>query len=208
MTQEPRKIVKGHRLVENRSRRRVLAAGLTGTALTVAGRRVSATTPPTPPPGRPTDDDVQLLQFAQRVELTARDLYQVALDEGAAGDRDRVIQTCRDNHRAFADSLSAILGTDGNGRRDNGLFDELSGGFTTSDLPAVAEAGFALESSAVATHTNLLGRLAGVDGARTIAAILTSESRMCTVLADLQGLGDDDAALFDNGAVSLAQAEG
>ena len=162
------------------------------------------------PPERPTDVDVALLGFAEQVELTARDLYAVAIGEGAAGDRDLVLQTCLDNHQAAADSLSALLGIDAVGARDDTLFDELSGGFTTSDLPAVAEAGYDLESSAVATHTDLLGKLQGTDGARTIAAILTIESRMCTVLADLQGLGDDDGALFDNGAVALtpAAAEG
>jgi len=203
MTATSGKIVKGHRLVENPSRRRVLAAGTLGAASALSGRRASASAPPTSPPARPTDADVELLRFAEQLELTARDLYQLAIDEGAAGDRDLVLQTCRENHQAAADSLSALLGTDAIGERDDALFEEMSGGFTTSDLPAVAEAGYALESAAVATHASLIGQLEGTDGARTIAAILMIESRMCTVLADLQGLGDDDAALFDNGAVAL-----
>ncbi|MBA3604845.1 MAG: ferritin-like domain-containing protein [Actinomycetota bacterium] len=197
---------KGPPSLENPSRRR-LTAGLTGTALTLGARPVEAraprTAPPTSPPARPTEGDIPLLAFAEQIELTARDLYRVALDEGAAGDRDRVLLTGRDNHQAAADSLSAILGIDGTGERDEALFEELSGGFTTSDLPAVAEAGYALESTAVATHIGLIGQLQGTAGANTIAAILMIESRMCTVLADLQGLGDDDAALFDNGAVAL-----
>ena len=172
-----------------------------------AGSQPAGTDPAaSPPPQRPTDADIALLSFAEQLELTARDLYAVALGEGAAGDRDLVLQTCRDNHQAAADSLSALLGISGVGARDDALFDELSGGFMTSDLPAAAEAGYGLESSAVATHTDFLGKLEGTDGARTIASILMIESRMCTVLADLQGLGDDDGALFDNGAVALAPA--
>ena len=57
---------------------------------------------------------------------------------------------------------------------------------------------------AVATHTELIGQLEGIDGAKTIAAVLIMEARMCTVLADLAGEGDDLTALFDNNASALA----
>ena len=61
-------------------------------------------------------------------------------------------------------------------------------------------AAYDLESTLVATHTELLGELEGVDGAKTIASILMMEARHCTVLADLAGRGDDLDALFENTA--------
>jgi hypothetical protein len=189
--------------VENRSRRRALVAGLAGTALTaLGGRRVSAT-PPTEPPGRPTDADTALLARAQEVELTARDLYEAAIAEGAAGDEDRVLMAARANHQAAADGLSALIGNDAPQMADAELFDQYADRFRTSDITTAATAGYELESTLVATHTELVGQLEGVDGARTIAAVLIMEARTATVLADLAGEGDDLTALFDNDARAL-----
>ncbi len=56
-----------------------------------------------------------------------------------------------------------------------------------ADVGAVAEAGSDLESSAVATHIELLRQLEGIDGAKTVASILVVEARSSTVLADLAG---------------------
>ena len=190
--------------MENRSRRRVLTAGLAGTAATLAGQRASAAAPSTTPPGRPSDADVALLGFAQGFELAARDLYQVALDEGAAGDEDRVLQTCADNHQAYVDALSGLLGTAAPNRRSDEVYDEWVDRFTTSSLEDVATAGLELESVGVATHNDLLGQLEGIDGAKTIAAVVAVASRLCVVLADLSGQGDDLDTLFTNEADALA----
>ena len=46
--------------------------------------REPAATTTTVPPSRPTAEDVALLAFAQSFELTARDLYQAAIDGGSA----------------------------------------------------------------------------------------------------------------------------
>lgn len=182
----------------------MLVAGLSGAAAAaVVGQRASATPPTTEPPERPTDGDVTLLAFAQQVELTARDLYQTALDEGAAGDEDRVLQTCQANHQAAADSLSALLGTAAPGTADDLLYEQWVDRFASSDLQAVAMAGYELENTLVVSHTELVGALEGLEGATTIAAVLIMQARMCTVLADLSGQGDDFAALFDNTATAL-----
>jgi len=49
------------------------------------------------------------------------------------------------------------------------------------------EAAYALESAMVATHTELLGELVGIDGATLLASIQSAEARHGTVLADLSG---------------------
>jgi ferritin-like protein len=148
-------------------------------------------------PRRPTPDDVALLSFAQSFELTSRDLYQAALDAGVAdSDLAGVFTTLRDNHDEYANRLSAILGVDAPRQRDNELYDELVGGFEDGDPAAVAPAGVELEATAVATHADLIGRLAGTEGAAALASFLVVEARHGTVLADIAGGGDDFDALL------------
>lgn len=170
-----------------------------------------AATTTTAPPGRPTADDVALLAFAQSFELTARDLYQAAIDAGAPGSYSDVFVTLMENHEEYGNVLAGIIGSDAPQRRDDAIFDQFVAGFDSNDTTAVAEAGYDLESTAVATHTELLGQLAGIDGATALAAMLVVESRHCTVLATIAGLGDDMDALIDNAAEALpipAAAEG
>ena len=127
----------------------------------------------------------------------------MAIEEGAAGDEDRVLMAARANHQAAADALSALIGTAAPQTADAELFEQYADRFRTSDITAAAAAGYELESTLVATHTELIGQLEGIDGAKTIAAVLIMEARMCTVLADLAGEGDDLTALFDNNASAL-----
>jgi hypothetical protein len=161
-----------------------------------------ATTTTAPP--RPTSDDIRLLGFAQSFELTARDLYQAALDGGLAdGDLSGVFTTLRDNHGEYANRLSGILGVDAPQQRDDALFDELVGGFEGGDAAAVASAGLDLEATAVATHNDLLGQLQGIDGIVAVASFVVVEARHGTVLADVGGNGDDLDALLISDAQPL-----
>jgi hypothetical protein len=67
----------------------------------------------------------------------------------------------------------------------------------------VAEAGLDLESTAVATHIELLRQLEGIDGANAVASIIVVEARSGTVLTHLTGASDLDA-LFADDAEPLA----
>jgi hypothetical protein len=194
--------------VDNPSRRRVLAAGVAGTALgLIGGHAASAgTIPPEEPESdepvaRPTPEDLELLDFALSVELSAGDLYQASIDAGA---EDPIFDVLRNNHRSFADVLSGILGTNASRAPDVRLFDDREASFAVGDVPAVAAAGYDLESTLVATHTELLRSIEGTDGAEMLASILIVEARNCAVLADLAGNGDDLDALFVNDAEPLA----
>jgi hypothetical protein len=216
--------------VENPTRRRVLAAGLTGTALGLLGGRVASastdTTEPTEggstpgtttgttaapattttlPPKRPTTPDLVLLNFAESVELTARDLYQASIEAGA---KDDLLTLLVGNHRGYADVIRGILGTRSIGIRNNELYDELSSKFAVADLRALAPVAYDLESTLAATHTHLLAGLEGTDGARTIASILIVEARQAAVLADAAGHSGDFDALFADAATSLALPSG
>ncbi len=195
------------------TRRRVLAAGFAGTVLGLAGDRVAAarTTPPTDEatdgapettsaPSRPTPSDLVLLQFSMSMEMSARDLYQTSLDAGAD---DPLVAVLRNNHRGYVDILRAILGTSAVNRRNEQLYEEFVSSFEQTDLVALAETAYDLESTAVATNTELLRSMQNVDAARRIASIIVVEAQSCTVLADAAGLGDDLDALFVNDAEPL-----
>ena len=203
-------------------RRRLLGIGLGGAAVSLLPflvGRANATTPTTgpsattaattttAPPKRPSDNDVTLLGFAQSVELAARNLYDVALGTNDFDDNTRaVIATIRESHDAYAASLSAILGRLAP-QTANPVFDTLKSSFG-GDKKSVLDAAYSLESTAVATHTDVLGKLQGTDGASLIASILIVEARHGTVLAYLNGSTDLDALLVDTEADALTPAEG
>jgi hypothetical protein len=205
-------------------RRRLLGIGLGGAAFSLLpflSGRASATTPPnstsdstpaasttTSPPRRPTDDDVALLGFAQSIELAARDLYDVSLAvKGLFDDTQRaVIATIRESHDAYASALSGMLGRQAP-QTASSMFDYLQSSFG-GKLAEILDAAYGLESTAVATHIDILGKLQGVDGAALIASILIVEARHGTVLASLNGKTDLDDLLVNEEAAAFAPAEG
>jgi len=203
-------------------RRRLLGIGLGGAAVSLlpflVGRAnattpttgpsdTTATTTTTAPPKQPTDDDVSLLGFSQSVEVAARNLYDVELGTDDFDDNTRaVLATIRESHDAYAASLSAILGRHAP-QTVNPVFDTLQSDFD-GDKKSVLDAAYALESTAVATHTDVLGKLQATDGASLIASILIVEARHGTVLAYMNGSTDLDELLVDNEADALTPAEG
>ena len=203
-------------------RRRLLGIGLGGAAVSLlpflVGRAnattpttgpsdTTATTTTTAPPKQPTDDDVSLLGFSQSVELAARNLYDVALGTDDFDDNTRaVLATIRESHDAYAASLSAILGRHAP-QTVNPVFDTLQSDFG-GDKKSVLDAAYALESTAVATHTDVLGKLQATDGASLIASILIVEAQHGTVIAYMNGSTDLDELLVDNEADALTPAEG
>ena len=204
-------------------RRRLLGIGLGGAAVSLlpflVGRAgattpstgpsdtTPATTTTTTPPKRPSGDDVALLGFAQTIELAARNLYDVALATNQFDDNERaVLATIRESHEAYATSLSGELGRNAP-QEVNPIFDDLKSSFG-GDKASVLDAAYGIESTAVATHTEILSNLQGTDGASLVAAILIVEARHGTVIASLNGSNDLDKLLVDNEADALAPAEG
>ncbi|MBI4882889.1 MAG: ferritin-like domain-containing protein [Actinobacteria bacterium] len=160
-----------------------------GSAVASSGTDGTTTTAP---PRRPTDDDVALLAAAQQIELTARELYDVALAAGGWSEVETtVITTIREAHEAVAQALAGMLGGDAPGEISQPLFESLSGGFEGSLGDRLAAA-YSLESAIVATHGAALAALTGIDGATLVAAAQSAEARHGTVLADLAG--DTDLA--------------
>lgn len=157
----------------------------------------------TAPPQRPTTDDVALLSFAQQVEATAVELYNEALKVAGWSDEQALVVTfIRDAHLAYAQSLSGLLGRDAPNSFSQEVFDAQKAGFSGA-IDAVLASAAALESTAVATHGDVIAKLVGTDGASLIASIQMNEARYCTVLADLGGEADPAVLLVDEEAASL-----
>ena len=202
---------------EGIGRRAIMGAGVGGAALSLlpflSGRAAaSATTEPasteaatttTAPPQRPTSEDVALLSFAQLVEGTAVALYNEALKvSGWSDEQAAVVTFIRDAHLAYAQALSGLLGRDAPNSISQEVFDANMAGFSGAIDAVLASAG-ALESTAVATHGDVIAKLVGTDGGTLIASIQMNEARYCTVLADLAGETDLTVLLVDEEAPSL-----
>lgn len=204
-------------------RRRLLVAGASGAAISLlpwlsnraraqaktvppkaGGDTTTTTTTPatttTAPPKRPTAGDITLLAFAQTIELAIRDLYDVALSAKSFENANaKAITAIREGHEAYAQSISGIIGSHAPGVRSDKLFDALHSNFTGSST-AVAHAAAALENVAVATHTDILAKLVGIDAAGLIASILVVEARHATVLKTLAGTTNLPDRLASDGA--------
>ena len=182
-------------------RRAVLAAGLgvgLGAAVTLLPMLSGTAAADDTSPKKPTDDDLEVLGVAQRLELSLRDVYDDAIS-GVAGWTDEqaaVMVALREAHEEFANALSSMLGTDAPGKRSEVAYAELrvDTGGTPGD--AIVEL-WAVESRATATHLEVLGSLVGTDGAELTAAIITAEARHSTALADLAGISDPSLRLVD-----------
>jgi hypothetical protein len=183
--------VADHAESDRPTRRALLGAGVIGAAFAMAGSRsASAAT------GRLSESDAALVGFAISLELTARDLYDAAIEAGATG---QMWEVLREQHESYAQHLAGIAGVSAGARNDD-VFDALVGGFQG----ATSAAAFDLENVAAATHTELLGEVVDLNAAKSIASIVAIESRHATVLADLAGMGDDFDALFLNTAAALS----
>lgn len=170
------------------TRRALLGAGVVGAAFALAaGRPASAT------PGLP-QGDLDLLGFAISLELTARDLYDAAVESGATGTLWTVL---REQHESAAQLLAGVAGISAQGRDDT-VFDAFTAGFTSSTTETALE----LENVAAATHSELLASVSDDTAASAVASIASIENRHATVLAGLAGLDAD--ALLSNTAEPLS----
>ena len=185
------------------ARRSLVAAGLSGAAITLAPllqRAASASTPPstgagtpessaasttTTAPLRPTADDISVLADAQSLELAAAELYGQALAKQPADHvTAAVLAAIRENHRAYAQAVSGLLGRAAPGVVAESLVKQRSAAFG-GDAAAMLQAAYTLEADLAQTHVESIAELQSVSGARVLASIAVIEGRHSTVLADL-----------------------
>ncbi len=205
------------------ARRRLLRAGVGGVALSLLpflSRRASATTPDTAPttsapgdaepaattttapPQRPTTGDIPLLTFSQSLEMVAVQRYTAALDATEwSSEQALVLGTMREGHLGYVNSLSGLLGREGLTAPDPAV-EEAIPGFGSS-VEAILAAASELESTAVASHLEVIGELQGTNAAGLLAAVVIVEAANGTVLASLMGETDFDSLLVVDEAQAL-----
>lgn len=176
------------------------AGSTAGTGATTAATDAPTTT--TTPPRKPNAADIAVLGFLQTVELTIRDLYDIALNAKVFTDiTQEDIATIRQAHNGYQQSISGLIGRAAPNHRSDALFKKLQGNFK-GDAKTVAKAYATLENAAVATHTDALGKILATDAAALIASILVVEARHATLLHQFGGdtkladrLADDGVAI-------------
>lgn len=178
--------------------------GVAGALLPSLASQAGASAPPaesttTAPPRRPTGDDSALLAFGRELELAAVSLYDTALRSDAITEELRpTFEFIRQSHLSYGQALGALLGQPAPPAPLASVVKEAEAAFSGSDLEALAAAAAELENIAVATHTEMIGELVGIDGANLIASILIIESRNATALTSIAGGANLDALLLND----------
>ena len=180
--------------------------GLTSRLLSPQKKETRVTTKtsaaaPTAPPKMPTSADKQLLDFALSAELSVHDLYLKAIDSGMlSADEKLMMQMFSEHHKAYAQSLNGLLGKEASNTRNEALFSTYAGQLTSAQ--AMNRVLQSVENTMVATHTDILSSLQGLDGATLVASIITVEARHAAVFGTLPNLNLSSA--LNSAASSLA----
>lgn len=196
-------------------RRTLFGAGLGGTAALVLGRSGAGASAPPPgetttlPPKRPTTDDIQLLGFVQGAEMAAAVLYAKSLGITSATDtQHKVLAVAAQSHKSYGQALAGFLGRSAPNAVDQSVVDTFASEFDSGDLDRIIAVARKLESTLVATHIDVIGKLQGTDAANLLASIVTIEGRHGTVLADMAGAKGLADLLVEVEAEKLAIAQG
>ena len=180
--------------------------GLTSRLLSPQKKETRVTTKtsavaPTAPTKMPTTADKQLLDFALSAELSVHDLYLKAIDSGMlSADEKLMMQMFSEHHKAYAQSLNGLLGKAASNTRNEALFSTYAGQLTSAQ--AMSRVLQSVENTMVATHTDILSSLQGLDGATLVASIITVEARHAAVFGTLPNLSLSSA--LSSAASSLA----
>ena len=180
--------------------------GLTSRLLSPQKKETRVTTKtsaaaPSAPTKMPTTADKQLLDFALSAELSVHDLYLKAIDSGTlSADEKLMMQMFSEHHKAYAQSLNGLLGKEASNTRNEALFSTYAGQLTSAQ--AMSRVLQSVENTMVATHTDILSSLQGLDGATLVASIITVEARHAAVFGTLPNLSLSSA--LNSAASSLA----
>ncbi len=177
------------------SRRSFLRGSLLvgGAAALVAGPMAAAAsatgTTTTAPPKQPLPADIELLTWAQSLELAAVAVYDAAL----AGKRlsDKVVPAAalfRRHHIDHAEAIGALAGKSARGIANPGLVKAFGPKVANATSEAeVLGIAFDLENAAASTYGLALGVLLGTNASALVASIQPIEARHAVVLGDVLG---------------------
>ena len=148
----------------------------------------------------PTSGDKELLIVAQSAEMAVHDLYKNAVAKaGFAGDELATIDMFAEHHLAYAQAIGGLLGSEAPFERSETIYQQFVA--ATSSSATAGRTLQALENTLAATHTDILSRLEGSDGAELVASIISVEARHAALFGVLPTLSLSSA--LDNPASSL-----
>jgi len=149
----------------------------------------------------PTSADKQLLDFALSAELSVHDLYITAINSGMlSADERSMMEMFSEHHKSYAQSLNGLLGKAATNTRNEALYSTYAGQLTSAQ--AMNRVLQSIENTMVATHTDILSSLQGMDGATLVASIITVEARHAAVFGTLPTANLSSA--LNSAATSLA----
>jgi len=149
----------------------------------------------------PTSADKQLLDFALSAELSVHDLYITAINSGMlSADEKSMMEMFSEHHKSYAQSLNGLLGKAATNTRNEALYSTYAGQLTTAQ--AMNRVLQSVENTMVATHTDILSSLQGMDGATLVDSLITVEARHAAVFGTLPTANLSSA--LNSAATSLA----
>ena len=149
----------------------------------------------------PTSADKQVLDFALSAELSVHDLYITAINSGMlSADEKSMMEMFSEHHKSYAQSLNGLLGKAATNTRNEALYSTYAGQLTSAQ--AMNRVLQSIENTMVATHTDILSSLQGMDGATLVASIITVEARHAAVFGTLPTANLSSA--LNSAATSLA----
>ena len=147
-----------------------------------------------------TSGDMDLLIVAQSAEMAVHDLYKNAIAKaGFTGEELATIEMFAEHHLAYAQAIGGLLGSKAPFVRSEAIYQQFVA--ATSSSATAGRTLQALENTLAVTHTDILSRLEGTDGAELVASIISVEARHAAVFGVLPTLALSSA--LDNPATSL-----
>jgi rubrerythrin len=141
-------------------------------------------------PRRPTPEDIQVLLFAQSVELAAAEGYRLAADTGLISEEvTPVALGFRQHHLEHARGVGAQAGSGARGRPNRAVVAEFGPRLqAATNERELLEVAFELEMAAASTYAFALGAVQATRSAELMAAIMPIEARHAVVLGEVLGL--------------------
>jgi superoxide dismutase len=117
-----------------------------------------------------------------------------------SADERSMMEMFSEHHKSYAQSLNGLLGKAATNTRNEALYSTYAGQLTTAQ--AMNRVLQSVENTMVATHTDILSSLQGMDGATLVASIITVEARHAAVFGTLPTANLSSA--LNSAATSLA----
>lgn len=149
---------------------------------------VAATTT-TAPPRAPQSADLELLGYAQSLELAAAEVYTQAVSSGRLSPATiEVARAFRRHHIDHAEAIGALAGKRALGLKNKSVVDTFGGrALRANDEAGVLTVAYDLENAVCATYAYAISTVQGTHPAAVLASILPIEGRHAVLLGDAIG---------------------